>query len=317
MTGRLMSRFSLALVASVGALAIVSSPATAQETLAAGCSPAASSYATDGDYRFAQTFIPSLSGSLTRADFYVKKGASASDYVVQVMGVDGNFAPNNTVLASTTVPASTLLLDPDGFATLTAVFGTPATVEFGRIYALVITRPPASSLLRVGERSDCFGRFYVGPPGDTTWIAFAVDMVFNAYVTPPGSPPPPPSQPPPQAPPLAPSPGASLPVTVLPEPPICKGKQATIIGTDGPDQIDGTAAADVIAALGGNDTVTALAGKDVVCGGPGKDTLKGGKGKDSLLGQAGKDKLKGGGGKDVCTGGKGKDTAKCEVEKSI
>ena len=100
--------------------------------------------------------------------------------------------------------------------------------------------------------------------------------------------------------------------------PACKGKQTTILGTDGPDRFAGTAAADVISALGGNDTVTALAGNDVVCGGPGKDTLKGGKGKDTLLGQKGKDTLNGGGGRDLCKGGKGNDTAsKCEVEKSI
>jgi hypothetical protein len=114
--------------------------------------------------------------------------------------------------------------------------------------------------------------------------------------------------------------GAGVPGPVAPgqAAPACKGKQTTILGTDGPDQFAGTAAADVISALGGNDTVSALAGNDVVCGGPGKDTLKGGKGKDTLLGQKGKDTLKGGGGKDTCKGGKGNDTAsKCEVEKSI
>jgi glucose/arabinose dehydrogenase len=101
-------------------------------------------------------------------------------------------------------------------------------------------------------------------------------------------------------------------------PPTCQDKQATIVGTDGPDQFAGTAAADVIAALGGNDTVTALAANDVVCGGLGKDTLKGGKGKDTLLGQKGKDALKGGPGRDLCKGGKANDTASgCEVEKSI
>ena len=115
-------------------------------------------------------------------------------------------------------------------------------------------------------------------------------------------------------------PGTGVPGPVAPgqAAPACKGKQTTILGTDGADQFAGTAAADVISALGGNDTVTALAGNDVVCGGPGKDTLKGGKGKDTLLGQKGKDKLKGGGGKDLCKGGKGNDSAsKCEVEKSI
>ena len=125
----------------------------------------------------------------------------------------------------------------------------------------------------------------------------------------------------------APPPTGTSPPTGTPPPsnaigpaaaPPCKGIAATIVGTDGPDQIPGTAAADVIAALGGNDTVSALAANDVVCGGPGKDTLKGGKGKDTLLGQKGKDALKGGGGRDLCKGGKGNDTAsKCEVEKSI
>ncbi len=101
-------------------------------------------------------------------------------------------------------------------------------------------------------------------------------------------------------------------------PPTCKGKPATIVGTDGGDKLSGTPAADVIAALGGNDKASGLADNDVVCGGPGKDTLKGGADQDTLLGQKGKDKLKGGAGADLCKGGKGKDTAsKCEVEKSI
>jgi hypothetical protein len=99
--------------------------------------------------------------------------------------------------------------------------------------------------------------------------------------------------------------------------PTCKGKQTTILGTNGPDQFAGTPAADVISALGGNDSVNALAGNDVVCGGAGKDKLKGGAGKDTLLGEAGKDTLKGGGAKDVCKGGKGNDSGTCEVEKSL
>jgi Ca2+-binding RTX toxin-like protein len=101
-------------------------------------------------------------------------------------------------------------------------------------------------------------------------------------------------------------------------PPTCKGKPATIVGTNGNDVRKGTSGKDVIAGLGGNDTLSGLAGNDVICGGSGKDTLKGGKGKDTLLGQKGKDALKGGGGRDLCKGGKGTDTAsKCEVEKSI
>jgi hypothetical protein len=98
----------------------------------------------------------------------------------------------------------------------------------------------------------------------------------------------------------------------------CKGKAATIVGTNGSDVRTGSRGRDVMVGLGGNDSLSGIAGNDVICGGAGKDTLKGGKGKDSLLGQKGKDALRGGGGKDLCKGGKGNDTAsKCEIEKSI
>ena len=101
-------------------------------------------------------------------------------------------------------------------------------------------------------------------------------------------------------------------------PATCKGKPATIVGTNGSDTRTGSQGSDVIVALGGNDTISGVAGNDVICGGAGKDLLKGGKGKDSLLGQKGKDTLKGGGGRDFCKGGKGTDTAsKCEILKSI
>ena len=92
-----------------------------------------------------------------------------------------------------------------------------------------------------------------------------------------------------------------------PTPSTCNGKTATIVGTEGGDQLSGTPAADVIAALGGNDKVSGQAGNDTICGGAGKDTLKGGKGNDKLFGEAGKDTLKGGPGKDKLKGGAGKD----------
>jgi hypothetical protein len=105
----------------------------------------------------------------------------------------------------------------------------------------------------------------------------------------------------------------------------CRGKQATIVGTDGPDQITGTHLVDVIIGLGGNDKVSGLRGNDVICGGTGNDTLKGRvgndqlygqqgndelygwKGSDKLYGQQGNDTLQGGPGKDILKGGAGKD----------
>jgi Ca2+-binding RTX toxin-like protein len=90
-------------------------------------------------------------------------------------------------------------------------------------------------------------------------------------------------------------------------PPTCKGKPATIVGTNGNDTRKGTSGKDVIAGLGGKDKLSGLAGNDLICGGAGKDTLNGGKGNDKLYGEAGKDTLKGGPGKDKLKGGAGKD----------
>ena len=82
------------------------------------------------------------------------------------------------------------------------------------------------------------------------------------------------------------------------EPPKCKGKTATIVGSTKKDKLKGSKFKDVIHTLGGKDKVNAKGGNDIVCGGGGKDKLKGSKGKDKLFGQAGKDKLDGGPGRD-------------------
>lgn len=91
-------------------------------------------------------------------------------------------------------------------------------------------------------------------------------------------------------------------------PPKCQGKNATIVGNEGADQLQGTPQADVIVALGGNDNVVAKGGNDLVCAGNGKDVVSGGKGKDRMFGEGGSDTLRGGPGKDTENGGPGKDT---------
>jgi len=99
---------------------------------------------------------------------------------------------------------------------------------------------------------------------------------------------------------------------------LCRGKVATIVGTDASETLTGGPGPDVISGLGGKDTIHGLDGNDVICGDAGKDKLVGGKGKDQLVGGKGKDKLIGGKGKDTCVGGKGKDSGKsCEKEKKI
>lgn len=119
-------------------------------------------------------------------------------------------------------------------------------------------------------------------------------------------------------------------------------KQATIVGTDGPDSFGGAASlppSAVVATLGGNDRVdisgasnaviclgsgdddissvfggplTSLsirggAGNDSIFGSPENDGLNGGAGNDVIGGLAGNDTLKGGGGDDSLSGGSGDD----------
>ena len=97
---------------------------------------------------------------------------------------------------------------------------------------------------------------------------------------------------------------ASFTVTVNapPTPPtsICEGQDATIVGTDGDDDLAGTSNRDVIAGLGGNDDISGLGGNDLMCGGDGSDTMAGGDGDDIMTGQSGDDQMAGGAGNDEC-----------------
>lgn len=90
----------------------------------------------------------------------------------------------------------------------------------------------------------------------------------------------------------------------------CAGRQATIVGTAGPDTLKGTAGPDVIAGRGGADVISGLGGDDLICGDAGPDRIGGGGGRDRILGGAGADLLNGGAGRDVLAGGLGADTLK-------
>jgi hypothetical protein len=91
------------------------------------------------------------------------------------------------------------------------------------------------------------------------------------------------------------------------EVPTCAGMEATVIGTDGDDDLVGTPGDDVIWAGPGDDSVRALDGDDVVCGGTGDDEMRGGAGSDALYGQRGADFAVGGPGEDLLDGGPGAD----------
>jgi Ca2+-binding RTX toxin-like protein len=88
----------------------------------------------------------------------------------------------------------------------------------------------------------------------------------------------------------------------------CRGRAATIVGTDGNDRIEGTIGGDVIIGLRGDDVIYAKGGGDVVCGGNGSDRLLGNEGRDSLTGGGGVDSERGGPGADRLRSGGGEDT---------
>jgi len=85
----------------------------------------------------------------------------------------------------------------------------------------------------------------------------------------------------------------------------CNGLKATIIGTEGDDNIRGTAGNDVIVSFGGNDLILGKGGDDVICSGTGDDIVYGQAGNDLVYGGLGNDKLYGGAGNDriICGGG--------------
>jgi Ca2+-binding RTX toxin-like protein len=54
----------------------------------------------------------------------------------------------------------------------------------------------------------------------------------------------------------------------------CRGREATLVGSERNDRLEGTDGPDVIAGLGGDDVVEGLEGDDIICGGEGADTIR-------------------------------------------
>lgn len=72
--------------------------------------------------------------------------------------------------------------------------------------------------------------------------------------------------------------------------PTCDGFEATIIGTNGDDNLRGTSARDIIVGLSGNDRIYGMGDNDVICSDGGDYLL----GEDGAIGGAGNDFLWGG-----------------------
>lgn len=108
---------------------------------------------------------------------------------------------------------------------------------------------------------------------------------------------------------------AMLPTTVAhaQEAPTCFGREATIVGTAGDDNLLGeaTEGADVMVGLGGSDWISGFEGDDFYCGNSGNDDLWDYLGDDHMAGDAGNDQFNESAtsGDDVLDGGGGTDTA--------
>ena len=100
--------------------------------------------------------------------------------------------------------------------------------------------------------------------------------------------------------------------------PTCFGQPATIVGTDGPDTLEGqSGVADVIYGGGGDDRIGGGAfyedddvpgtAADLLCGGPGNDKVGGGPGNDKINGGDGDDVVNGERGADIVQGNAGND----------
>jgi Ca2+-binding RTX toxin-like protein len=68
-------------------------------------------------------------------------------------------------------------------------------------------------------------------------------------------------------------------------------KPCTIVGTSGPDLLQGTPDHDVICGRGGDDTIGGNSGNDIIRGGGGDDRIQGDSGADVLQGKGGDDWL--------------------------
>jgi Ca2+-binding RTX toxin-like protein len=98
----------------------------------------------------------------------------------------------------------------------------------------------------------------------------------------------------------------------LPSPPAvddadCMGRPATIVGTDGNDNLIGTEGEDVISGLGGDDKIIGLGGVDFICADEGDDSLYGDDGSDWMSGGADDDVMDGGADDDTMGGVQGND----------
>src|SRR5215211_8638087 len=203
-------RILLAVLTTVVALGLLSAPAaSAQESLAASCTPTLNTYegAASGTWLFAQPFVSDLTGTLARGELELRDLSGAGDWIVQIRAAQpsisnpGELEPTAVVLASETLPDATYVTE-GGDSLVSVVFANPPEVVAGGGYARSVTRPAATGAndLAVGAHSpttECPHRTYVSTTSaGTNWSPSGTDLIFRVFVTVPLAPLAPPANPP-------------------------------------------------------------------------------------------------------------------------
>jgi hypothetical protein len=136
----------------------------------------------------AQTFTAGLSGQLDEVELWLlEDGTGLLPLEVQIRTVAPGGEPSTTVLASASVPASSLPPCCTG-AFVPITFNSPATVKAGIKYAIVAyTLSPDGLYEWGGTRADVYAgglRWNTGASPPVTWASVVVnDMTFKTYVT--------------------------------------------------------------------------------------------------------------------------------------
>jgi len=137
----------------------------------------------------AQTFKPAVSADCSSIGLWLwDAGTAIGNVTVEIQGTSGG-DPDNTAIATTTIPIASLSALPGSW--VTATFGTPVALVAGTQYAIVIK---ALTCTGVGTDYVCWGIDVVTPTyadgnvegtanGGTLWTAQAFDFNFYLYGT--------------------------------------------------------------------------------------------------------------------------------------
>jgi hypothetical protein len=159
--------------------------------------PYASAAATSltGDTLFAQSFTAGVAGQLTGADILAFDGTSGfggnpppvSDMTVQIRTLSGG-VPTTTVLASSTIPASSLVANPNDQFTHVD-FPTGVIVMPGEVLALTIGGAGVGCYLQTGSDATYGGgQGFVQQHAAYSWAPYpnpgggTADFLFRTYV---------------------------------------------------------------------------------------------------------------------------------------